>query len=53
MNEKVTKKRRKMGKDIIYINDYKMFALDFFREIEFNIHEGCGTRPANNCITSG
>ena len=38
---KVIKKRRKKGIFSIEQNDNKNVALDFFREIEFNIHEGC------------
>ena len=42
--QKVLKNRRKKDGYIIQQNDYKMLALDFFREMQFNIHEGCGTR---------
>ena len=40
-NPKVMKKRRKTNRFMIEQNDDKNVALDFFEEIEFNIHEGC------------
>ena len=39
-NPKVMKKRRKMRLFLIEQNDDKNVALDFYREMEFNIHEG-------------
>ena len=46
---KVLKKRRKMGGFSIEQTDNKMFALDFFREMRFNIHEGCESpRPSSS-----
>ena len=41
MQVKVMKKRRKMRLFLIEQNDDKNVALDFYREMEFNIHEGC------------
>ena len=41
MKVNVMKKRRKMRKFSIDQNDDKNVALDFYREMEFNIHEGC------------
>ena len=40
MKVNVMKKRRKMRKFSIDKNDDKNVALDFYREMEFNIHEG-------------
>ena len=40
MKVNVMKKRRKMRKFSIDQNDDKNVALDFYREMEFNIHEG-------------
>ena len=40
MKVNVMKKRRKMRKFLIDQNDDKNVALDFYREMEFNIHEG-------------
>ena len=43
------KKRRKIGDFLIEQNDGKMFALDFFGKMEFNIHEGCESpRPSTS-----
>ena len=41
MKTKVMKKRRKIGNFSIEQSDDKNVALDFYGEMEFNIHEGC------------